>query len=140
MPPFLLELAIRPRAEWSELVSAFVASEAARVSGKGLDPALPLWDQGIDSLLAIELRNALSRAGLRLPLARMIAGPSIEEITRIALAELAADPRLQAAPVAVDEAPTELAPLTPVASHLLAAVGGALLAAAVLFLVWRLLG
>jgi len=128
-----------PRAAWQDALVAFVVDRATPLlhgAPGPLDASQPLWDQGLDSMSAIELRNALSRAGVQLELSRMVSGPSPDEVATMLAGRL--EPEVQAAgtPTAqpsvapVDE---ELGPFSPVVSHVLAAVAGALLGAAVLY-------
>jgi hypothetical protein len=128
-----------PRAGWADRIGAFVAAEAAVTLGRPVDPTVTLFDQGMDSLQAIELRNALSRAGVVLPLARVLGAPSVAEIAVMVEAVLARDDDgAQAAGGAPPE--VELRRLDPVASHLLAMVGGAGLVLSAGWVLWLLFG
>ncbi len=45
-----------------------------------LDPAMPLSDAGLDSLLSVRLSNRLEEVGLLVPVAELIDGPSIDAL------------------------------------------------------------
>lgn len=64
------------------LLAAFIANEAARLLGpqaaQGLEPTKPLQDLGLDSLMAVELRNVLGQAiGQTLPAALLFNYPTV---------------------------------------------------------------
>ncbi|MCA9490227.1 MAG: SDR family NAD(P)-dependent oxidoreductase [Myxococcales bacterium] len=139
-----------PREEWHDaLMKGLVEGLAEGLPDKVFDPAVPLWDQGMDSMMVLELRNRIVRDGVQLPVNRMIAGPSLEEITQMLIAALEVDPfvtseeRKLPAGVVVpaegkDVAPDEeLQALSPVASHGLAAVGGGLVVGAIVYLIMQ---
>jgi acyl transferase domain-containing protein/NADPH:quinone reductase-like Zn-dependent oxidoreductase/NAD(P)-dependent dehydrogenase (short-subunit alcohol dehydrogenase family) len=68
------------------MVARFVNDFALRVlgmaSGKPVDPSMPLGDLGLDSLLAVELRNTLSAAvGQSLPVTLLFDYPTIDAIS-----------------------------------------------------------
>jgi acyl carrier protein len=70
-------------------VEAFVRSEVARVlghkDGKPLDCESPLLHLGLDSLMAVQLRNTLSEAfGIDLPVSDLLSGSSAAELWRTA--------------------------------------------------------
>ncbi len=128
-----------PRDAWQDPLVAFVIDRATPLlhgAPGPLDASQPLWDQGLDSMSAIELRNALSRAGVQLELSRMVSGPSPDEVATMLAGRLepevqaAGSPTAQPSAAPVDE---ELGPFSTVVSHVLAAVAGALLGAAVLY-------
>ena len=51
-----------------------------------VDPATPLRHAGLDSLMALELRNTLQdRAGVTVPLVALVEGPSVGELTSLIL-------------------------------------------------------
>jgi acyl transferase domain-containing protein len=66
-------------------VAAFVRKETARVLGfsaAGLDENAPLLELGLDSLMAAQLRNAVSAClGLDVPLKRLLGGVTAAELT-----------------------------------------------------------
>ncbi len=57
-----------------------------------IDVGQPLMDLGMDSLMAVQVRNALDEGGFDLPIARLIGGPSIDEIRAMLLATLPQSP------------------------------------------------
>ena len=79
-----LEDAPRRRRRW--IVASFVNDHALRIlgmaAGKPLDPSMPLGELGLDSLLAVELRNAVGAAvGRPLPATLLFDYPTIDAIT-----------------------------------------------------------
>ncbi|HEX3850494.1 MAG TPA: beta-ketoacyl reductase [Polyangiaceae bacterium] len=75
------------------LVAAFVRERALRALGvdpaKPVDPRTPLGDLGLDSLLAVDLRNTLGSAlGKPLPATLLFDHPSIEALTDYLLSEV----------------------------------------------------
>ncbi|MBT55579.1 MAG: hypothetical protein CMF72_19545 [Mameliella sp.] len=71
--------------------------------GRRLDPATPFGELGLDSLLAIELRNRIGKAlGRRLPATLLFENPSLAELGAALMAELGLDD--QPAPPAQDRA------------------------------------
>jgi acyl carrier protein len=79
------ELARAYPAERRELVVSFVHGEVARVLGLGsaqvLDPHQALTELGLDSLMVVELRNALSAAtGQTLPTGIVFQYPTIDAV------------------------------------------------------------
>ncbi|QDT70678.1 Phthiocerol synthesis polyketide synthase type I PpsC [Planctomycetes bacterium MalM25] len=94
-------LTAEPDERRDELI-AMVRGELARVTSvtpEEIDTAAPLATIGIDSLMALELKNNLeSKLAITLPMGKLLAGPSVAS-----LAEAAADELVGAA----DEAPVE---------------------------------
>lgn len=82
----------RPIDSYERLFEA-VTVQASRVLGLGpndsLPPAVPLTELGLDSLMAVELRNALARViGLPLPATLLFDYPSADALTRFIAAEV----------------------------------------------------
>ena len=76
--------------------------------GRRLDPATPFGELGLDSLLAIELRNRIGKAlGQRLPATLLFENPSLAELGAALMAELGLDDR-PATPVQNKAAPADL--------------------------------
>ena len=74
-------------------LQAFITSEAAKVLGMGaggqIDPAYPLNELGLDSLLALELRTRLGAAiGSKQPATLLFNYPSVGALTSLFAAEL----------------------------------------------------
>ena len=76
-------------AQHLDVVGAAVRERAAavlRTAADQIDPARPLRDYGLDSLLAVELRVALdSHLGVDLPTLKILAGASARDLARAAL-------------------------------------------------------
>jgi acyl transferase domain-containing protein/NADPH:quinone reductase-like Zn-dependent oxidoreductase len=92
----LRRLAEAPESERLDMLMAFVASQAARVMGiaasKVLDIRMPFNSLGLDSLMAVELRNALAEALERsLPASLIYDHATIETLSDYLLHELLAD-------------------------------------------------
>ncbi len=73
--------------EREEILLSFVAEQAAKVLGldlaHGLDPQKPLAEFGLDSLMAVELRNALGLAvGKTLPSTLLFDYPTLEALAK----------------------------------------------------------
>ncbi|MCA9541324.1 MAG: hypothetical protein KC620_20625, partial [Myxococcales bacterium] len=86
----------------SELVARVLGLDAAA----GIDPDRPLAELGVDSLISIDLRNAIGRS-----LGRTLAATALFEYPTIAaLAGWLADATAVAAPPTRAEAPREAAP------------------------------
>jgi aryl carrier-like protein len=101
---------------------------AGRLSGP-LDPERPLWDQGMDSLALVELRNALLANGRPVPLGPLLRGPPLVELVALVQA---------GAPTPPTPTPPAAAPPEGPPTALLAALGGALLALLVAAALWSL--
>jgi NAD(P)-dependent dehydrogenase (short-subunit alcohol dehydrogenase family)/acyl carrier protein len=87
------QLADAPASRRRPMVTAFVRERALRALGvdpaKPIDPRTPLGDLGLDSLLAVELRNTLGRAlAASLPATLLFDYPSIEALTDYLLANV----------------------------------------------------
>lgn len=78
----------------AELV-AMVRAELARVTSvaaEEIDPAAPLTSIGIDSLMALELKNNLeAKLSITLPMGKLLAGPSVVSLAEAAAEELVGD-------------------------------------------------
>jgi myxalamid-type polyketide synthase MxaC len=75
-----------PKLRRRPMVAKFVNDCALRIlgmtSGKPIDPSMPLGELGLDSLLAVELRNTLSAAvGQSLPATLLFDHPTIDAIS-----------------------------------------------------------
>jgi NAD(P)-dependent dehydrogenase (short-subunit alcohol dehydrogenase family)/acyl carrier protein len=75
------------------IVSAFVRERALRALGldpsRAVDPRAPLGEMGLDSLLAVELRNTLGKAvGRTLPATLLFDYPTIETLTEYFLTDV----------------------------------------------------
>jgi acyl carrier protein len=66
--------------------------QSARVLGfsqSQLDPVKPLTDLGLDSLMALEMKNRVeSSLGITLPISALLQGPSIREIAGVVSTQL----------------------------------------------------
>ncbi len=80
-----------------ELLEQFIRETAARVLGlpvANLDPATPLSDSGLDSLMAIELVNRLEEGlQLRFPVEKIAGGPSISKLAQILAESMPSRPK-----------------------------------------------
>jgi phthiocerol/phenolphthiocerol synthesis type-I polyketide synthase C len=98
-----------PAAERQGMLESHLRGEVARVLGLSaarLDVQRPLNTMGIDSLMAVELKNRVEAdLGVTLPLIRLIQGPSVADLASLLLEQLgngeAAPSAPPAAPVAV---------------------------------------
>jgi acyl carrier protein len=82
---WLEELAGLPSGNRLSLLEARIAEKAVRVlgidGGQPLDPRRPLQEMGLDSLMAVELRNALAQgSGRPLPSTLLFDHPTIEAL------------------------------------------------------------
>ncbi|MFI6482204.1 SDR family NAD(P)-dependent oxidoreductase [Nonomuraea sp. NPDC050663] len=78
--------------ELQEAMTAWVAG-VLRTSPAAIDPQLSLTRLGLDSLMAVELRNLVeSRLGVRLPTPAFLDGPSVADLTGRVLARLGEGP------------------------------------------------
>ena len=82
-----------PAARRRPLLAAFVRERALRALGvdpaRAVDPRMPLGDMGLDSLLAVELRNTLGAAiGKPLPATLLFDYPTLDALTDYLLHEV----------------------------------------------------
>jgi len=111
------EVAALPADQRSDALRDAVRGEVARVLSLGrasvVPPDKPLRDLGLDSLMAVELRNALARrAGVSLPSTLAFDHPTSAAIARYLLDEVPAfkeNPAAPEAPPAVSERPAPIA-------------------------------
>jgi hypothetical protein len=101
------QLAAAPVARRRTLLAAFVRERALRAlglpAGRTVDPGTPLGELGLDSLLAVELRNTLAHALARpLPATLLFDHPSLDALTDHLLGQLwtAEPPRFEASTAA----------------------------------------
>jgi acyl carrier protein len=84
-----------PAAERPAILEGHLRGEVARVLGlpaARLDVQRPLNTMGIDSLMAVELKNRLeAELGVTLPLIRLIQGPSVSELATWLAEQLGGD-------------------------------------------------
>ena len=103
-----------PPSKHRTILIQFVRENALTVLGltgtQSIDPLLPLNQLGLNSLMAVELRNALARgAGLTLPATLLFDYPTIDALVNYLLAhidmpgaDVADEPDLEAEPAPVD--------------------------------------
>ena len=101
------QLSTAPESRRRPLLLNFVRERALRALGmdpaKALDPRTPLGDLGMDSLLAVEIRNTLGAAtGLSLPATLLFDHPTVDALTDYLFAELFETP-VAPAPAAAAE-------------------------------------
>ncbi|MBI5722130.1 MAG: SDR family NAD(P)-dependent oxidoreductase [Burkholderiales bacterium] len=99
------QVAAAPAARRRNVLAAFVRERALAVLGldgaRAVDPAMPLGELGLDSLLAVELRNTLSTAlALQLPATLLFDHPTIDALTDHLLAEISRELSTSSSPVA----------------------------------------
>ncbi|PRQ09060.1 type I polyketide synthase [Enhygromyxa salina] len=85
------ELAQLPSSEHTRALIDLVRAEAGAILGLGTDLAIarPLQEMGLDSLMAVELRNRLQeRSGLRLSATLLFDYPTVEALAGLLLREL----------------------------------------------------
>jgi acyl transferase domain-containing protein/acyl carrier protein len=84
-------LAAQPE-ERTGLIESYMIEQSARVLGfsqSQLDPVKPLTDLGLDSLMALEMKNRVeSSLGITLPISALLQGPSIREIAGVVSTQL----------------------------------------------------
>jgi acyl carrier protein len=87
------QLAAAPEAEREAMLLGFVREQVAKVlgldSGEALDVLAPFTNLGLDSLMAVELRNAIAAAMAQsLPASLVFDYPSIERLAEFMAAQL----------------------------------------------------
>jgi len=106
-----------PQSERRSLVLAHVQERALGVLGLDasttLDVRAPLKDAGLDSLMAVELRNALSRSiGQSLPATLLFDSPSLDQLASYLMKNLKLAPQPAAAPLETRVAANAVAALS----------------------------
>jgi acyl carrier protein len=86
-----------PSSQWRELLQSHVTERVRQVLGvaptHAIDPLMALKDAGLDSLMAVELRNVLARSfGRPLPATLLFDFPSLEALSAYLLVALALVP------------------------------------------------
>jgi myxalamid-type polyketide synthase MxaE and MxaD len=80
--------------ERQSMLETYLRQQLARVLGSSasdLDAQQPLSNLGIDSLMAVELRTRIQTdLGVMVPIAHVLAGPSLQHISRLLLEQLTA--------------------------------------------------
>jgi acyl carrier protein len=114
-PPYVAVLADTPAAERPRLLQGFVQQQLAKVMGVSdpdqIDPGEPLFNLGLDSLMALELMVLLEKnLGITLTESLVFEHPTIEELVRYFLGvlfttQVSASPASAAAPVVASPAP-----------------------------------
>ena len=96
-------LAAEP-AERDQLLRSYLTEQVARVLGLSaskLDVQQPLSNLGLDSLMAVELKNRIAvDLGVNLPLVKFLSGPSIEQAAKELLHLLTSETSLSSASLA----------------------------------------
>jgi NADPH:quinone reductase-like Zn-dependent oxidoreductase/acyl carrier protein len=92
------QLAGLPQSRVQPTVAAFVRERALRALGldptREVEPTTPLAELGLDSLLAVELRNALAKAlGQSMPATLLFDYPTLETLTQYILSDVLCIPR-----------------------------------------------
>ena len=104
-------------AERSDLLVQFVREEVARVcgldAGSAPAPSLSLMDAGMDSLMAVELRNSLAAAlGKDLPATAVFEYPTIETLAQYLAGRFSPEGEIFVAPVVQRHASWKIEPLS----------------------------
>src|SRR5204863_7260614 len=91
--PAAVDLASIPPAERAHVVRTQVRLQVARAMGLNpddpIDDSVSLGDLGLDSLMAVELKNALaSRLGVQLPISVLADRPSLSQLSTVVLEHL----------------------------------------------------
>lgn len=92
-PDLARQVAATPESRRRPLLATFLRERALKVlgldAGRALDPRTPLGDLGLDSLLAVELRNVIGTAlGRTLPATLLFDHPTLDALADHLLAQL----------------------------------------------------
>ena len=92
-PTLAQQLQVTAPEERRGLVLAYLRTQVNQVIGVAasevIDPIQPLNSLGLDSLMAVELRNRLQTAlGISMPVAQLLEGPSLNELSVLVLAQV----------------------------------------------------
>jgi acyl transferase domain-containing protein/NADPH:quinone reductase-like Zn-dependent oxidoreductase/SAM-dependent methyltransferase/acyl carrier protein len=115
-------LVAAPPERRKEMLLNFLKDKVARVLGSSpdkIDLAKPLTDLGLDSLMAVELRNWVEgELRVTLPIAELLQGPTVDRLADVLLDQLVKADAGSAAPQANEAkpAPAALAPATGVSA------------------------
>ena len=113
LPPMRAAVAGKPQEAWLDPLSDRVEILAISVLGldrdRELDREQPLLEVGLDSLLAVELKNRMMDDGVDVPVARVMTGPSVHQVAQMIIKVLEAeggvpDPGTVAGPPVADNA------------------------------------
>jgi NAD(P)-dependent dehydrogenase (short-subunit alcohol dehydrogenase family)/acyl carrier protein len=100
--------------ERAPLVSEYLVATVGAVLGLAPELATsrqPLTAMGLDSLMAVELKNRLERdLAVRLPIVQFLQGPTVEELGALVVEQIAAVPENRPVPAAAAGAATDRAP------------------------------
>ncbi len=114
---FLERLDSAPPEQRVPLLRSYFAEELARIMGvdaEELDPDQPLGAVGLDSLMAMELKNNLeSRLAFTLPIARFMESPSLNSLAEVAAELIGGDGRPIGQRTATAGTEAEWSPLVP---------------------------
>jgi acyl carrier protein len=101
-----------------ELLLSFLRDKVARVLGSTpdkVDFAKPLTDLGLDSLMAVELRNWIEgELRINLPIVELMQGPSVDRLAELVLEQLTKADTAPSTPAAKPAAPAAPALPAPV--------------------------
>jgi acyl carrier protein len=100
----IMELTHAPYSVRQEILAKYISSQVKRVFGMGpdtpIDTRRPLSELGMDSLMAVELRNILSKTvGKNIPATIVFEYPTIWSLSEYILNELALEPSEEEKPI-----------------------------------------